>query len=175
MAVEVRKTMAASGQAILAFAMLLLLAACASRQPVDSNWIQRANERFESTDGEPMHDDDSNQRLVTLWADKPERVRLLTQIHARNMRVISGVMPICPAGTFGVTFPVRVVVSFVVGTRGRVQDARIFESYNPTFDSSALEAISRFKFIPAHGSDGRRESQMTTFPIVFIKPQQKTK
>jgi TonB family protein len=174
MAMKVRKPVIASGRAVLASATaLLLLAACASRQPLDSNWIKRANEHLESTDGKPMHDDESNRRLSALWADKPERVALLSQTHARNMRVISGVVPICPGETLGVIFPVRVVVSFVVGTRGRVQDARILESYNPLFDSSALEAIGKFKFIPAHGRDGRAESQMTTFPIVFIKSQYK--
>jgi hypothetical protein len=112
MAMKVRKPVIGSGRAVLASAMsLLLLIACASRQPVDSNWIRRANKRFETMDGKPMHDEESNRRLVALWADKPERVALLSQIHARNMRVISGVMLICPGETLGVTFPVRVEVS----------------------------------------------------------------
>ena len=171
-----RKATAASSRAILVSAIsFLLLAACASRQPVDSGWIHLVNRHLEATDGKPMHDAESNRRLEALWSDKPERVALLTQIHARNVRVLSGVLPICPGGSLGVTFPVRVVVSFVVGTHGRVQDARILESYNPAFNSAALEAISRFKFIPAHAQNGRTESQMTTFPIVFVRAQQSAK
>jgi TonB family protein len=174
MAIKFRKREFASRRNVLACAMaLLLLSGCASRQPLDSNWIQQANAHLESMDGKQTHDNESNRRLSALWADKPATVALLSQTHVRNMRVLSGVVPVCPGETLGVSFPVRVVVSFVVGTRGKVQDARIYESYNPLFDSSALEAIGKFKFIPAHDRNGHAEPQITTFPIVFVKSQSK--
>jgi TonB family protein len=58
----------------------------------------------------------------------------------------------------------KVIVSFVVGVDGRVEDARVIESSDSRFDASALEAIRRFTFIPAEGVNGpTREIAMQPF------------
>jgi len=48
----------------------------------------------------------------------------------------------------------KVSVSIVVGTDGRVEAARIFESSDSRFNDSVLEAVRQFTFIPAQGTDG---------------------
>jgi TonB family protein len=156
---------------MLAIAILLVGAGCVSEPAVDSDWIRKANANFESKDGAMTHSAESDTQLARLWSDKPENVELLRRVHLRNIRVVSGVVPRCPPDAVaGTHFPVRVQVSFLVGADGKVKDARIFESYDPRFDSISLSTIRKFRFLPARGADGRPEPEMTTLPFVFFSP-----
>jgi TonB family protein len=67
-----------------------------------------------------------------------------------------------------------VVVSFVVGKDGRVEDARVVESSDSRFDSSAIDAILKFTWIPAEDSTGSPEREMVNMPFHFkptLRPQ----
>jgi len=156
---------------VLTIAILVVGAGCVSEPAVDPDWIRKANANFESKDGAMTHNSESDTQLARLWSDKPENVELLRRVHFRNVRVVSGVVPKCPPdAVVGTHFPVRVQVSFLVGTDGRVKDARIYESYDSRFNSISLSTIRKFRFVPARGADGHPEPEMTTLPFVFFSP-----
>jgi TonB family protein len=111
--------------------------------------------------------------IIRLWRDKPEFVALAdAPPPAKRMRLISAVAPKYP---YMLHFHVEatVVVSFVVGKDGRVEDARVVESSDSRFDSSAIDAILKFTWIPAEDSNGGPTREMAHMPFHFkptLKP-----
>jgi TonB family protein len=84
----------------------------------------------------------------------------------KRMRVISAPSPVCPPVLRLEHVNGRVIISFVVGIDGRVEDARIIESSDIRFNDSALEAVRRFTFTPANGVHGPTP-QIATLPMNF--------
>jgi TonB family protein len=82
------------------------------------------------------------------------------------MRLISAVPPKYP---YMLHFHVEasVTVSFVVGKDGRVEDARVVESSDSRFDSSAIDAILKFTWIPAEDSTGGPVREIANIPFHF--------
>lgn len=60
----------------------------------------------------------------------------------------------------------RVLVELVVGTDGRVQDAKVVEPAGQGFDEAALAAVRQFVFEPAT-KDGKPISARVRYPYVF--------
>lgn len=58
-------------------------------------------------------------------------------------------------------------MAFIVGTDGRVEEARILESSDSRFNDSTLEAVKRFTFLPAEGPNGP-ERDLMSMPINFL-------
>jgi TonB family protein len=99
------------------------------------------------------------------WADKPEYLALLTRKHVKNVRIVSDLKPICCPPGLG-QIPAKVDVSFVVGSDGKVEDARVLWSSDYRFDSLALDAMFKYKFTPAEGADGP-EREFDVMPFAF--------
>lgn len=62
--------------------------------------------------------------------------------------------------------PGRVLLRFVVDTKGRVQDAEVVKSSDAAFDRPALEAIRAWRFSPAI-QDGKPVKTMVQVPLEF--------
>jgi TonB family protein len=78
--------------------------------------------------------------------------------------MISAVAPAYPTLLRLQHINARVIVSFVVGIDGHVEDARIVESSDARFNESAVAAMRGFTFIPAEGANGPvRELAMQPF------------
>jgi TonB family protein len=92
---------------------------------------------------------------IRLWHDQPQYAALVdAPPPLKRMRMISASAPTYPLGLRLAHINARVIVSFVVGADGRVEDARVLESSDSRFNDSALEAMRRFTFIPAEGVSG---------------------
>jgi TonB family protein len=92
---------------------------------------------------------------IRLWRDQPQYAALVdAPPPVKRMRMISAVAPAYPRWLRLAHVNGHVIVSFVVGVDGRVEDARIIESSDSRFNASALEAIRHFTFIPAEGLNG---------------------
>ena len=114
-----------------------------------------------------------SDQIIRLWREKPEYAALVdAPPPAKRMRLISAFPPKYP---YLLHFHVEatVVVSFVVGKDGRVEDAKVFESSDSRFDASAIDAISKFTWIPAEDSTGNPVREMAHIPFHFrpsLKP-----
>jgi TonB family protein len=80
--------------------------------------------------------------------------------------MISAVSPVYPALLRLGHVNARVLVSFVVGTDGKVEAARILESSDIRFNDSVLEATRKFTFLPAQGADGPTR-YLGLMPFIF--------
>ena len=60
----------------------------------------------------------------------------------------------------------RVVVGFIVDSRGEVRDAYVIESSHPEFESPALQAVLKWRFRPGRKS-GKAVNTKMAVPIVF--------
>jgi len=105
--------------------------------------------------------------------DKPEYAVLANAKHVKEMRVISTVSPDYPYWLHLAHVEANVLVSFVVGIDGKVEDARIIESSDSRFNSSAIAAIRKFTWIPAEGAAGP-EREMAIVPFYFRAPKKGT-
>jgi TonB family protein len=154
--------------AIRLFAVIgatLLVDGCTTTS-INTDAAQRANATLEKLDqaegaAAPSRYHDQETRL---WRDRPQYATLVDAKPVKRMRMISAAAPSYPTMLRLGHVNAKVIVSFVVGVDGRVEDARIFESSDSRFDDSALEAIRRFTFIPAEGVNGpTREIAMQPF------------
>jgi TonB family protein len=158
----------------IAIATTINLSACYTSS-VNPDAVQRANaalqEKDQGIDSTPQLPNDQINRL---WRDKQEYLALANAPPpAKRMRLISAVPPEYP---YMLHFHVEatVVVSFVVGKNGQVEDARVVESSDSRFDSSAIDAILKFTWIPAEDSTGAPAREMAHMPVHFkpsLKPQ----
>jgi protein TonB len=108
------------------------------------------------------------ERLVRLWVDRPEYIELLMRDPGPEKlpRLISSVPPSYPTVPYLANLKARVMVSFVVAPDGTVEEARVYESSDSRFDQPALEAIRRWKFIPAV-KNGEVTKEVVTIPLQF--------
>lgn len=123
---------------------------------INTDAPQRANtalERLDQMASSPpsrYHDQE-----IRLWRDQPQYAALVdAPPPLKRMRMISAAAPAYPLLLRLGHVNAKVIVSFVVGADGHVEDARIIESSDSRFNDSALEAIRRFTFIPAEGPKG---------------------
>jgi TonB family protein len=141
---------------------------------INTDVTARANAHFEESEQETEgHLGVYHDRLVRLWADKPEYVALLGKKHRREPRLLSAAVPKYPLVLAIARVEATVVVSFVIGPDGSVEAARVIESSDSRFDASALEAMFKTSFLPAEGPDGP-ERDVELQPIHFRprgKPQ----
>ena len=139
----------------LAALVAALLQGCVVSR-INPDATERANamfERLDQTPGPSRHSKHYDQ-LQRLWQDQPQYARLLDIDPIKRVRMISAVAPHYPTLLRLGHVNANVLVSFVVGTDGRVEAARILESSDGRFDDSVLEAVRQFTFIPAQGTDG---------------------
>jgi TonB family protein len=132
-----------------------MLSACTTSSIKEIDWPDRANASLakdETAADSVTHKHD--YQLSRVWRDKPEYAALIDQRHVRNFRAISAVAPDYPFWLALNSIKARVTVSFIVGVDGSVEDARILESSDSRFDSPAVEAMRKFKFIAAEGPMG---------------------
>lgn len=152
----------------------MILSACYTSS-INTDAVQRTNAALQDADqgissAPPFPPD----QIIRLWHDKPEYVALANAPPpAKRMRLISAVPPNYP---YMLHFHVEttVIVSFVVGKDGRVEDARVIESSDSRFNSSAIDAILKFTWIPAEDSTGGPAREMAHMPFHFkptLKPQ----
>jgi TonB family protein len=148
-----------------AIAALGLLGGCTTTS-INTDAAQRANatlDRLDQTDG-PSPPGRYHDQQIRLWRDQPQYVSLVDARPVKRMRMISAAAPRYPPFLRLGHVNAKVIVSFVVGVEGRVEDARVVESSDSRFDASALEAIRQFTFIPAEGTNGpTREIAMQPF------------
>jgi TonB family protein len=143
-----------AGGFCLASAVMASLPGCVISR-INPDATERANaayERFEQTPG-TSHSQYHDQ-LIRLWQDQPRYEKLIDAAPIKRVRMISAVAPSYPALLRIGHVNAKVVVSFVVGTDGRVEAARIVESSDGRFNDSVLEAIGKFTFIPAQDDNG---------------------
>jgi TonB family protein len=139
----------------LVAAMATSLTGCVISR-INSDAVERANANFERLDQTPGPSGHSKyyDQLRRLWQDQPQYVRLLDTDPIKRVRMISAVSPSYPTMLRIGHVNAMVVVSFVVGTDGRVEAARILESSDVRFNDSVLAATRKYTFIPAEGKDG---------------------
>jgi TonB family protein len=89
-----------------------------------------------------------------LWHDKPEYVTLASAQHLQSSSVVSSETPLYPRKLRATPVEATVKVSYVVGIKGKVDDARVLQSSDPRFDSAAIDAMRKFTFVPAKGANG---------------------
>jgi TonB family protein len=140
---------------LVASVVTALLQACVVSR-INPDAAERANAYFEQLDRTPGPSERSKHydQLQRLWQDQPQYVRLLDTDPVKRVRMISAVAPAYPALLRLGHVNANVLVSFVVGTDGRVEAARILESSDSRFNDSVLEATRQFTFLPAQGADG---------------------
>jgi len=151
-------------------AVASLLNACTGVLRPDTT--ERINDYLERRDREhapnpPSPYFESEKRL---WQDEPQYVALLEgPPPAKRMRLISAVAPDYPLRLRLAHVGARVIlVSFIVGTDGQVEAARILESSDERFNESALNAIRRFTFLPPQGPQGpTREIAFVPFDFAW--------
>jgi TonB family protein len=137
------------------FSVSSLMGGCTTAT-INTDAPQRANttlERLDERGDSPptrYHDQE-----IRLWHDQPQYALLVdAPPPVKRMRMISAAAPAYPLWLRLGHVNAIVIVSFVVGVDGRVENARILESSDSRFNDSALEAIRRFTFIPAEGVNG---------------------
>jgi TonB family protein len=152
---------------LVALVVTALLQACVVSR-INPDATERANAYFENLDRTPGPSERSKHydQLQRLWQDHPQYVRLLDIDPVKRVRMISAVAPAYPTLLRLGHVNAKVLVSFVVGTNGRVEAARILESSDSRFNDSVLEATRRFTFIPAQGTDGPTR-YITQMPFNF--------
>jgi TonB family protein len=152
---------------LVASVVTALLSGCFVSR-INPDATERANsflEKLDQTPGPSVHSAYYDQ-LKRLWQDQPQYARLLDIDPVKRVRMISAVAPTYPTWLRLGHVNANVLVSFVVGTDGRVEAARILESSDSRFNDSVLEAIRQFTFIPAQGTDGPTR-YMAHMPIAF--------
>jgi TonB family protein len=151
----------------LATVAAMLLGGCATTG-TETDFTRRANAELARLDREgaspPSRDHDQIQGL---WRDRPEYVALVDATPVKHMRVISAPSPVCPPVLRLEHVNGRVIVSFVVGIGGRVEDARVVETSDTRFNDSALDAVRRFTFTPAKGVNGPIR-EIASLPMNFF-------
>jgi len=149
----------------------LLLGGCYYSSSINTDAARRTNASLEKNEhGIGVNPDYPHDAVIRLWGDKPEYAALANAKHVKEMRVISAVPPDYPFWLHLAHVEANVLVSFVVGTDGRVEDARVIESSDSRFDSSAIDAIRKFTWIPGEGSAGP-EREMAIIPFYFRAPK----
>jgi TonB family protein len=152
----------------------LLLGGCYYSSHINPDAAQRTNASFERNEGGAnLNPDYPHDAVIRLWSDKPEYAVLVNAKHVKEMRVISTVSPDYPYWLHLAHVEANVLVSFVVGIDGKVEDARIIESSDSRFNSSAIEAIRKFTWIAAEGAAGP-EREMAIVPFYFRAPKKGT-
>jgi len=143
-----------SGLLVASVVMAMFQGCIVSR--INPDATERANAAFERLDQTPGPSGHSKHydQLQRLWQDQPQFARLLDTDPVKRVRMISAVAPSYPTWLRLGHVNANVLVSFVVGTDGRVEAARILESSDSRFNDSVLEAVRHFTFIPAQGTDG---------------------
>lgn len=68
-------------------------------------------------------------------------------------RSIIKVMPEYPRGAWMNKLEGDVTLEFTVNAEGTVENIKVINSSNPLFDLAAIDAVSRFKFAPAHADN----------------------
>jgi TonB family protein len=140
---------------LVASAVTALLQGCVVSR-INPDATERANAAFERLDQTPSPSGRSKHydQLQRLWQDQPQYARLLDTDPVKRVRMISAVAPAYPTLLRLGHVNANVLVSFVVGTDGRVEAARILESSDSRFNDSVVEATRKFTFLPAQGTDG---------------------
>jgi TonB family protein len=148
-------------------AFIGLTSGCTSDSKFANEWPAATNAKLAASE-QQGHTGQSryHEKLLRLWQDKPEYLALIDNQPPKRMRVISAVTPEYPFALQAWHVNGQVVVSFIVGTDGHTEDARVVESTDSRFDESALAAIKGFLFVPASGSDGPTRS-MATVPFNY--------
>ncbi|MCX6951802.1 MAG: TonB family protein [Verrucomicrobia bacterium] len=81
-------------------------------------------------------------------------------------RVIKQTAPVYPYAMLASRMRGEVVVDFIVDIEGRVRNAYVFRSLNPSFDDPALEAVRQWRFEPGRRGD-RPVNTHLRVPVVF--------
>jgi TonB family protein len=112
------------------------------------------------------------EKIAALWSDIPGYAALLkSDSHNETLpRLLASVPPQFP--NVPPLYPNReisVLVSFVVGTGGNVEAARVAESNDPRFNQAAVGAVLKWNFAPAI-MDGTPTEAFIVVPIRFDFP-----
>lgn len=108
------------------------------------------------------------ERISRLWADRIDYIALIQEPGRpeRFPRLVSSVPPRYPTLPLLAKVRAKVVMSFVVDEKGKVEAARVLESSDSRFDQAALESVLKWKFLPALNGGTPKKCFITT-PIEF--------
>jgi protein TonB len=131
----------------------------------------RANDVFRDAERNPKAHTTTEQQkedLIRLWADTPDYVMRLRREknYVKMPRLVSAVPPSYPVIPLLSNVKATVSVAFVVDERGTVEAARVFESSDSRFDQPAVEAVKKWKFLPAEFDDGPTKGFLVV-PVQF--------
>jgi TonB family protein len=147
-------------------AVILSLSSCYS-STINTDAPQRANATLANEErGIPSPYGNRDEQDARLWRDKPEYMALVGAKHSKELRMVAAAAPRYPIRLRWAHVEANVIVSFVVGVDGRVEDARVIESSDSRFDTCAVEAMMKFTFLPAEGAAGP-ERAMADQPFYF--------
>ena len=80
-------------------------------------------------------------------------------------RVVKQARPKYPRDAFDQKIEGRVVIEFMIDTKGRVKDARVIESV-PGLDEAAIDCLKKWRFRPAV-KNGKAIAALAHAPVVF--------
>lgn len=131
----------------------------------------RANDALRDAEKNPKaHIADAQQKeeLIRLWSDVPDYVMRLLRVkdYKKTPRLVSAVPPSYPFIPFLAKVEAKVSVAFVIDESGVVEAARVFESSDSRFDQSAIDAVKKWKFLPAEFEDGPTKGFLVV-PVQF--------
>jgi len=114
------------------------------------------------------------EKIVQLWSDVPDYVAILKRdMHYKTLpQLVFAVppeFPVIPPPPLPPNTTLKVLVSFAVDNGGNVEAARILQSDDARFDTSAAGAVLRWRFRPAETEDGPAMA-FVTVPVVFKVP-----
>jgi len=155
---------------ISALLSLLLLAGCYTSE-VSPTYASEANKSFSEVEKDPKQHAataDQTDRMTRLWRDNPEYVALVKNQRklAKAPRLVSSAAPSYPLMPLLAKVKGEVIVSFIVDEHGSVEAARVLESSDARFDAPAIEAVMKWKFLPAEFVDGPTKAALGV-PVVF--------
>ena len=135
------------------------------------DYAKQANHALSAVEKDPKQGavtDEQKEIMIRLWADKPPYVASIRdeRIFKKMPRLVSSAVPAYPLMQLLAHVKATVVVSFIINPTGVVEAARVMESSDARFEQSAIDAVLKWKFLPAEFDDGPTIA-VTAVPIVF--------
>jgi TonB family protein len=148
----------------------LAVTGCYTSQ-VSPDYARQSNQEFSRAEADPRRQAvaaEHKDAMLRLWADKPAYVAWLRDDRTlkKMPRLVSSAVPAYPLVPLLANVKATVVVSFVIDRSGMVEAARVLESSDSRFDQSAVEAVMKWKFLPAEFEDGPTLA-VSAVPVVF--------
>lgn len=151
---------------IISLLATITLSGCVTSS-VAPDTAETANQHLAALEKKPRNDRDATndlrRRLDDLFSDRPDFLAALARddAQAQMPRVRSMVPPDYPVIPALAGVRALVKVAFAVDESGRVREPRIFESPDARFDRAALDAVTKWSFLP-----GRVAGKLAVFVMV---------